>query len=219
MHGSKFATEFKKGLKMQNSYTSLVANLQAHKAAKTDLAKCIDTGNLQYGFTQSTANYAEKMGIDLTPLFSSSTGQKQIMRCIQFLNALESKVYKNLDFTHARVLCAMRLAGSYDLTYDAIIALCAGVRSGTANTRGISYSVLNKMSASKHGLNTVSTKVSNSVGANGFYQVLGLTFGAPGTVNRTVSLNDSHPLVTRFFEVINSATVGQLDEMTGGKAD
>jgi hypothetical protein len=137
------------------------------------------------------------------------------MRAVQFINALSSANYSNLDYTHARILCAMRLAGSHDLTTDAISALAGATRTDRVNTRGISYSALNSMFSKTHATGTIQTKVSNSTGKNGFYQFLGLTWGAPGERNHTVSLNDESPLVKRFFDLINAATTGQLEQMKG----
>lgn len=201
---------------MSNSYKSLVSKLLSHKAAKTDLAKVIDSANLKYGFAESTLTAGESYGVDFDAVFSLP--QKQIMRAVQMINALATASYKHLDYTHARILCAMKLAGSYDLNTDAIIALAGAIRTDSANTRGISYSALNKMFASVHAPGTVRTKVSNSTGKNGIYTVMGMTWGAPGERNHTVSLNSESALVKRFFDLINNATTGQLEELIeGGK--
>lgn len=200
---------------MSNSYASLVSTLTAHKAAKTDLAKCLDVANIKYGFAQSTYDAGVNYGVDFDLIFSLP--QKQIMRAVQFINALSAGTYKNFDYTHARILCAMKLAGSYDLNTDAIVALAGATRNPNANTRGISSSALNAMFSSAHGASTVQTKMSNSTGKNGIYQAMGLTFGAPGERNHLVSLNNEHPMTVRFFDLINRATTGQINELIEGK--
>lgn len=200
---------------MSQSYNSLVSTLRDHSAAKTDLARCIDTGNLKYGFTEQTLAAGEIYGVDFEGVFALP--QKQIMRTVQLVNALHAGTYKHLDYTHARILCAMQLAGSYNLNTDAIISLAANARDPRANTRGISLGALNAMFSSAHRLSTVQTKMSNSTGKNGIYQFLGMSWGAPGEQNHTVSLNCDHPMVIRFFDLINRATTGQINELIAGK--
>jgi len=200
---------------MTNSYSSLLASLVSHKAAATDLAKCIDQSNIKYGFSEKTFTAGNAYEIDWVLVFSLP--QKQIMRAVQFVNALSTGAYKNFDYTHARILCAMKLAGSYDLNTDAIIALAGATRNPAANTRGISTSALNAMFSSAHGASTVQTKMSNSTGKNGIFQAIGLTFASPGEQNHTVSLNTESPIAVRFFELINRATTGQIEELVTGK--
>lgn len=190
------------------------AALSAHRAAGTnDIAKCVNSDNVKYGFSQKTFDAGVSYKVDFSTVFALP--QKQVMRAVQLINALYTQAYDSLDFTHARILCAMRLAGSYDLTTDAIVALAGATRNDSVNTRGISYSALNTMFKNKHGASTIQTKMSNSTGKNGIFQHMGMTFAAPGETNHTVSLNDSSPLVIRFFELINKGTVGQLEQMSG----
>lgn len=200
-------------LKMSNTYKTLVAQLSAHRAAKTDLAKCINAANPKFGFSESTLKAGTAYGVDFAGIFNLP--QKQVMRALQFINALIAGDYTGFDYTHARILCAMKLAGSFDLTTDAITALASATRTDKVNTRGIGYSALNTMFAKHHNISTVKTKVSNSTGVNGFYQYIGVTFAAPRERNHTIALNDTSPLVIRFFELINRATVGQLESMSG----
>lgn len=197
-----------------NTFVSLVSLLNAHKAASTPDIKCVvDTANLKYGFSEQTLVAGENYGADFPAIFSLP--QKQVKRAVQLINALATATYENLDYTHARILCAMKLAGSYDLNADAIIQLAAAKREGDANTRGISFTAISKMFSRVHSLDTVKSKVSNSIGKNGIYQSMGLTWGAPGERNHTVSLNNDHPMVARFFDLINKATTGQIEQLVG----
>ena len=163
--------------------------------------------------------YGEKMGVNFKGIFELP--QKQIFRTTGLLNALLVGMVGDFDYTHARILCAMRLAGVYDLNRDALKALAAGVRVTTANTRGITSSAVNAMFSRSHNKGTVDTKVSNMCGGNGFSQVIGMTFAEPGKKNSTVTLNVDHPLIVRFFEVIDSASLGQIAAMNekGAKDD
>lgn len=196
-------------------FSSLVTTLKARAAmsagAAKDLEKCFNPKS-QYCFSETTLIMGEKSGVDFELLFTLP--QKQIFRAIGFINALVSGIPGDFDYTHARILCAMRLAGAHDLNTDALTALAAGVISPTANTRGISSGAVNRMFSRSHKLTTVNTKVSNMTGKNGFSQVLGMTFAAPGETNHTIALNDTHPMIKRFFTVIDGATLGQIDAMT-----
>ena len=198
---------------MSNTYKTLFSLLASHKAAHSDLAKCLNAANPTFGFSESTLFYGSKMGVDFEGVFKLP--QKQVMRALQFVNSLISGNYEGFDYTHARILCAMKLAGSFDLTTDAVTALASATRSDSVNTRGISYSSLNTMFRKHHAISTVKTKVSNSTGVNGFYQYVGVTFATPRERNHTISLNDTSPLVIRFFEMINNGTKSQLESMSG----
>lgn len=200
---------------MSNSYKALVSQLLTHKGANTPDIKALFNENSCFAFTEKTHSEGVKLGVDFELVFDLP--QKQIKRTTQLVNALSSGDYKNIDYTHARILCAMRLAGSYDLTTDAITALAAGVINPSANTRGIARGAVNALFAKSHGLSTVQTKVSNSTGKNGIYQALGVSFAAPGERNHTVTMNNDSPIVKRFFDLIDRATVGQLEELTGTK--
>jgi hypothetical protein len=205
----------KKVLKMSNSYKALVAQLNAHKGAATPDIRALFCETSCFRFTEKTLAEGEKLGVDFEMVFDLP--QKQVKRATQLVNALSSADYKSIDYTHARILCAMKLAGSYDLNTDAITALAAGVINPNANTRGIARGAVNALFAKSHGLSTVQTKVSNSTGKNGIYQALGVSFAAPGERNHTVTLNTDSPIVKRFFDLIDRATVGQLEELTGTK--
>lgn len=196
-------------------FSSLVAALTARasitEGAAKDLARVLDVTNLQYGFTESTMVEGEKCGIDWEVVWSLP--QKQIFRTTQFINALVSGNRLHLDYTHARILCAMRLAGSYDLTTDAVQHLAAGTHSAAVNTRGVTSGAVSRMFTQSHKMNTVKTKVSNMTGVNGWSQVCGLTFADPRKQNHTISLNLDHEISKRFFALIDASTVGQIDAM------
>lgn len=196
-----------------STFAQAVATLRSHRASHTnDIAKCL-TSSPRYGFSLSVHDAGAAYGVDWCAVFALP--QKQVMRAIQFVSAVSRKSYVDFDYTHARILCAMKLAGSHDLNTDAICALAGATFNPDANTRGISRDNLNRMFASRHGASTIQTKMSNSTGKNGFYQSIGLTFAKPDERNHTVSLNDTHDLVIAFFDAINKATTGQIDDMKG----
>jgi hypothetical protein len=197
------------------SYTARIAQLRALKCATTPDILPLFKENSVFAFTQKTFEEGVKLGVDFEMVFNLP--QKQIKRTTQLVNALSSGDYKNIDYTHARILCAMKIAGSYDLTTDAIIALAAGVMSPDVNTRGITRGAVNALFERSHGLSTVQTKMSNSTGKNGIFQAMGVTWGAPGERNHSVTLNLDSPIVKRFFDLIDRATTGQLSEIVGAK--
>lgn len=197
------------------SYTARIAQLRALKCAATPDILPLFTETSVFAYTLKTHTEGVKLGVDFEMVFNLP--QKQIKRTTQLINALTSGDYKNIDFTHARILCAMKIAGSYDLTTDAIIALAAGIIAPTVNTRGISRGAINALFAKSHGLTTVQTKMSNSTGKNGIFQALGVSWAPPGERNHAVTLNLDSPIVKRFFDLIDRATTGQLSEIVGAK--
>lgn len=207
---------------MSNSYASLVSTLAARAAltpgATKDLSKCFKTGS-QYFFAESTMIEGEKFEIDFNHLFNFP--QKQIFRAIGFVNALVSGIPSDFDYTHARILCAARLAKSYDLHTDAIAALAAGIINPDANTRGITSSAVNRLFSQSHKISTVHTKISNMTGKNGFSQAFGMTFAIPGEQNHAIVLNHNSEIVKRFFSIIDNASRGQIDAMNekGAKSE
>lgn len=196
------------------NYTHTLAALKTRSEVTTgagkDLAKCLNPLNGQYGFSESVYQFGLNNGFDWSTLFALP--QKQVMRAIQFACAIVAGNRLYFDYTHARVLCAARLAGNYDLNTDAIIGLAAGIKSPTANYRGITSSAVNQLFAQSHKLTTVQTKVSNMTGRNGWAQVSGVTFAAP-TVNHSIALNLEHQMVVKFFDLIDASTQNQIDAM------
>lgn len=199
---------------MSNSYATLVSTLSARASitpgAQKDLAKCFKATS-QYHFAESTMQAGEKFGVDFNLLFTFP--QKQIFRAIGFINALVSGKPSDFDYTHARIICAARLAQSYDLHTDAIAALAAGIINPSANVRGITSSAVNRLFSQSHKISTVHTKISNMTGKNGFAQLFGITFAIPGEQNHAISLNHDSEMVKRFFAIIDNATIGQIDAM------
>jgi len=210
---------------MSASYSTLVATLKKRAAqtpgATDDLARCFDVKS-QYHFSESCLALSNKLGIDLSVIFSDSIPlpQKQIFRMTGFINALATGLLGDFDYTHARILCAMRLAGVYDLTTGALTALAANERKTDANLRGITSGAVNRMFSRSHKMGTVKTKVSNMTGKNGFSQVTGMTWANPTQQDHTIMLNHEHPAIKMFFQVIDNATIGQIDAMNdkGAKA-
>lgn len=207
---------------MSNSYASLVSTLTTRASltpgAFKDLSKCFNAKS-QYHFAESTMLQGEKYGVDFNELFTFP--QKQIFRAIGFINALVSGTPSDFDYTHARIICAARLAQSYDLHTDAIAALAAGIINPVANTRGITSSAVNRLFSQSHKLSTVHTKISNMTGKNGFAQLFGITHAIPGEQNHAITLNHDSAMVKRFFSIIDNASMGQIDAMNekGAKSE
>lgn len=198
---------------MSISYSDAIAIIKAHKAAASSDIVAVLKSTGRHAYTAEVHEFCNESNMDLETILRLP--QKQVKRFTQFAGALIHRNIKDFDYTHARILLAMREAGSHNLARDAVVSLAAGVILPSANTRGITRAQINSLFSSRHGLSTVETKVSNSTGRNGFYQATGMTYGKPGQVNREFSLNRSHPLVGLFFDVMDRATESQLREMAG----
>lgn len=198
------------------SYAQAIDALKAHKGAATnDIACVLNADNIKYGFTESTLKEGQKRGIDWSVI--CKLPQKQVKRTTQLVNALASKNYANLDYTHARELIALREAKEYGLTTKALVVMTAGSRSGDINTRGISLSRIDKLMSAKHGITTTPAKTSNSTGKTGIFTVMGMTIAKQGEQNHNVTLNEKSPMVQWFFTVLDAATDGQIIDMGAPK--
>jgi hypothetical protein len=192
--------------------------IASHKAVNTPDIQAVLKGaadpkakGTDYTYTALVHAKALECGVDLETVLRLP--QKQVKRFSQFLGALVHNNVERFDYTHARILIAMREAGSNNLTRDAVVALASGTISPSANTRGITRAQINALFSKRHNPSTVEAKVSNSTGANGFYQSIGLTYGKPGAVNREFSLNMTHKMTQYFFSVIDSKSEAQLSGM------
>ena len=198
------------------SYAQAIDALKAHKGAATnDIACVLNADNIKYGFTESTLKEGQKRGIDWSVI--CKLPQKQVKRTTQLVNALASKNYANLDYTHARELIALREAKEYGLTTKALVVMTAGARSGDINNRGISLSRIDKLMSAKHGITTTPAKTSNSTGKTGIFTVMGMTSAKQGEQNHNVTLNEKSPMVQWFFTVLDAATDGQIVDMGAPK--
>lgn len=198
------------------SYAQAIDALKAHKGAATnDIACVLNADNIKYGFTESTLKEGQKRGIDWSVI--CKLPQKQVKRTTQLVNALASKNYANLDYTHARELIALREAKEYGLTTKALVVMTAGARSGDINNRGISLSRIDKLMSAKHGITTTPAKTSNSTGKTGIFTVMGMTNAKQGEQNHNVTLNEKSPMVQWFFTVLDAATDGQIVDMGAPK--
>ncbi len=187
--------------------------IKAHKAANsTDLLACLSERSNHY-FSPTTMVEGEKLGIEWALVMTFN--QKQLKRTTQFVNAITAGVSTMFDKTHARLLVSMREAGEFNLTTGALTALAANKRSDAVNTRGVGLGAVNAKIKGAHGVTTVPTKVSNSIGKNGFMQHLGMTYAHP-THDREVFLNHEHPAIIKFFKVIDSMSAGQLETLMQG---
>lgn len=185
--------------------------LKKHKAAESkDLLRVLDEKNAAFGWSKGTHDYALSLGLDVVAIMTAP--QKQIMRAAQLVNCTHNGLVSELDFTHTRVLLAMREAGDYDLCTDAIAALAANVIDPRANTRGITRGQINIIFKFAHGLTTVKTKISNSVGKNGYMQLTGMTKRS-GAKHAAITRNKAHPLSVAFYNMIDGASDGQLQAL------
>lgn len=198
------------------SYTQAIDALKAHKGAMTSDILCVlNPSNIKYGFTESTLKEGQKRGINWEVIFKLP--QKQVKRTTQLVNALASKNYANLDYTHARELIALRESQGMGLTTKALVVMTAGARSGDINSRGISLSRIDRLMSAKHGITTTPAKTSNSTGKTGIFTVMGMTTAKQGEQNHNVTLNDKSPMCKWFFEVLDAATDGQIVDMGAPK--
>lgn len=203
--------------KKNSTYAQRVAMLKSHRLAETskDMIAVI-SGKGKFGFCEAVNTAIDKMGIDTTQIFAIDRNPKVIKRFIQFVYGVNSGTVGNIDVTSATIIYALHLAGDNPLTVDALHYIGAGLKSGkiAPETKGVNRTTVNKIFG-RVGLSTIPTQASRTVGKNGFLQLTGATTGEPGKQNQNVKLNPAHPLIVRFFEVMNSATQGQIDSMVG----
>jgi hypothetical protein len=201
------------GLKMN---LSRLQNASSAKKAGDDIIKMLNEPLHYTYFSQSISEYADILcrGYNIEPIFSRDINPKVSKRFVQMVGALQRKDYRAVDRTSAISLYALNLANGRPLANDGLFSFVSGLILPTANTRGIERSILGKLFGKLTvSPGTVSTQLSRSFGVNGFGQICGLTYGIPGTSNREFSLNETHPLMVRFLELINGATDGQLDSI------
>jgi hypothetical protein len=212
-----------KGLFIMTAQTSKTfatrrAMLAAHRlaASSADLDAILNKEKSDFFFSQAVSDKIDALGIDTAQIFATDRNPKVIKRFIQFVHALNAKQYKSIDVTSATIIYALHLAGENPLTTDALHYVGAGLKSGKVSpeTRGVSRMTVNKLFG-RVGLSTIPTQASRTVGRNGYLQLCGATSGEPGKKNQSVKLNEKHPLIVAFFDVMNAATQGQIDDMIG----
>lgn len=195
---------------MTITHTQALALLAAHKAADKDDIKRVIKQTGAYSWDEKTHNFALKMGLDIRAILTAP--QKQVMRAAQLINCTQAGIVGELDYTHTRILIAMRAAGEYNLTTDAIATLAANCIKPGVETRGVTRGQINTIFEFAHGFNTVLTKVSNSIGKNGYMTLTGMTQRSKGN-NATITRNAMHPLALAFYKVIDGASEGQLQAL------
>lgn len=204
----------------QNTFAQRIAQLSAHRLAATsdDMSKVLQKSGKSsvFAFTESVNEKIDQWGIDTSAIFATDRNPKVIKRFIQFAHAVNAKDYKSVDKTTAIIVYALQAAGEMPLTTDALHYLASKLREGKTSpeTRGISKRTISKLFGSV-GLSTVPTQASRTVGRNGFLQLAGATIGEPGKANQAVKLNSAHPMIVDFFAMMNNASEGQLNEVTG----
>lgn len=192
------------------TYPEALALLNAHPARGTpDIAACFNPRSNHF-FSEKTHNAGVALGFEWATIFKLP--QKQIKRATQFINAINEGISTGFDKTHARLLIAMREAGQYKLTTDALHALAANARKGDVNTRGVGLGRINAKFKEHHSVSTVPTKTSNSIGKNGFMTVCGMVT-SDHKQNNEVLLNADSAAVKRFFAVIDGMTENQLSDL------
>ena len=182
--------------------------LLAHKAISSDdLVRVANESNPVFGYYKDTHEYALSLGLDIKVILTAP--QKQILRTMQILNCTRMGLVGEYDYTHTRILIAMRAAGEYNLTTDAIAALAANEIKPGVETRGVTRGQVNTIFDRAHKMQTVLTKVSNSVGKNGYMTLTGMT-SRTGSTHAVINRNAGHPLALAFYGVIDGASEGQL---------
>lgn len=204
-----------------DNFAQRLATLTAHRLADTsaDLAKILGKGKRAsaFEFTAAVSSAVDAWGIDTRAIFATDRNPKVIKRFIQFVHGVNAKDYKAIDKTTAKILYAMKLAGSYALTTDALAYIVSGAKKPDATspeTRGVSTRVVSRLFGHV-GMTTAPTQISRSVGENGFLQLAGATSAPAGKQNREYVLNTEHPMVRAFFATLEGATDAQLDALAG----
>ena len=195
--------------------------LKGHRLASTsaDLNKILGGGKKAsvFEFTQAVSTACDNFAIDTTQIFARDRNPKVIKRFIQFVHGINAKDFKAIDRTTAKILYSMKLSAPFALTTDALAYLVSGALKGgktSPESRGVSTRVVGKLFGAV-GVTTAPTQISRSVGENGFLQIMGATSAPAGKQNREYVLNESHPLVVKFFQVVEGATDEQIDTIAG----
>lgn len=202
------------------SFASRFATLQGHRnVVSADMQNVIGNGRggeaHHHCFTESVNTAINKLKIDTTQLFCAP--QKQIMRFIQFVHAVNAKRFESVDRATAIILYSLHLCDGNNLSTEALIYIGAGVAEGKttdANVKGLSRrsisALLNGGNAdAKIGVSTMVTQQGRSSGGNGFLTIIGAVTRV-GKVQAQVTLDSSNSLVLAFFKMMNEATDGQL---------
>ena len=192
------------------TFAAAQALMGAHPAVETPDMQAVIKGTGIYGYDEKTHEFALSLGLDVAAILTNK--QKQVKRAVQLLNCIHSGLVSNLDYTHTRILLAMRAAGTYSLNTDAIAALAANKIKPGIETRGVTRSQINHLFKFSHGESTVLSKVSNSVGKNGYMKVLGIV-ERKGAKNAEIIFNPAHGVAAKFFAMIDQATDGQLQAL------
>ena len=199
------------------TFEARMTMLKNHRLAATskDLESILSGGG-KFGFCEKVNTEIDKMGIDTTAIFATDRNPKVIKRFIQCVYSIGAGTVSDIDITTATIIYALHLAGENPLTIDALHYIGAGLKSGKVSpeTKGVNRTTVNKIFG-RVWLSTIPTQASRTVGKNGFLQLMGATTGEPGKQNQNVRLNTSHPLIVKFFSVMNNATQGQIDSMVG----
>lgn len=173
-----------------------------------------------FEFTPAVNAQIDAWGVDTGAIFATDRNPKCIKRFVQFVHAVVSggdEGARNVDRTTAKILYAMKLAGDYSLTTDALAYIVSGKIKPDAvspETRGVSSRVVGKLFGSV-GVTTAPTQISRSVGDNGFLQLAGATSAPRGKQNRAYALNPGHPMVCAFFAMVERLTDAQIERIAG----
>ena len=192
------------------TFEAAQALMNAHPAANTPDMQAVIRGAGIYGYDEKTHNFTLSLGLDVAAILTNK--QKQVKRAVQLLNCIRGGLVSNLDYTHTRILLAMRAAGTYSLNTDAITSLAANKIMPGVETRGVTRGQINHLFKMSHSIDTVKSKVSNSIGKNGYMNVLGIV-ERRGAKNAEIIFNPAHGVAAKFFAMIDSATDGQLQAL------
>ena len=205
-------------LKAHNNYIGYVnfkAGLSTEKVSG-DVYKTVHGTSPVFQFTLATAGeiLALELDPDLTLDVLQGLGQKQVIRLIQCVNALNQGLVTKLDKTHARIFLALYAAGKGVRTSQ-LHRVAANTRIGSDNDQTLRERV-NALFKGNHSIETVLSKQSNLTGKNGYAQILGLTCSEGFGHDRVVHLNESAPMIAKLLQQIARASDGQLRELMSG---
>ena len=184
--------------------------IKSHPACETpDILTVLNPTSASF-YDEKTHEFALSLGLDVAAILTNK--QKQVKRATQMLNCIRGGLVTDLDYTHTRILLAMRAAGAFNLNTDAITSLAANKITPNVETRGVTRGQINHLFKMSHSIDTVKSKVSNSIGKNGYMNVLGIV-ERKGAKHAEIVFNPAHKFAQAFFKMIDSATDGQLQAL------
>lgn len=136
--------------------------------------------------------------------------QKAVKRFLQACNFSLSGDVSNFEPYYAYVFATIALTKSDSISFDSMRFILGLNKEGAQNVSGVSRARLDKFLKLVSNPNTVKTKVTHSVGTNGFMTALGVTTKSDAHGFTLTASAKNHPLVLGYAYQLERMTDGQF---------